>query len=191
MKVTKFMFNKKLWVAADFLRNKDHNAFHALIHCYAPIMFPCCKATSAANAATKAARKLIVAYALQLHTLEGQAEGTLHSKLAGIYGRPEIPACCLSELLAAVQYDLRDKWKDYAKRQDPVRAFALYLASQQPQHNLLPTVAKVIDDFAAAGMHDDTNQGIIAAKKRVCSRDPDLKHLIEVRGFCRVQVDVL
>jgi hypothetical protein len=167
--------------AAAFLSSDDTDVWQAVHLVYGDLLFREA-VSSRAQTVSRAAKEVSVIFALKRHLVAVGQHVTLHSQLAGVQGQGngEISPSLLGPLLPVVQHDLSTIW---ARCTPPgggkrsVRIFSLELLQVQEQYDLLPTVAKVVASFAAAGRYD--GPGMVAARQAVCSSDPATKGILE------------
>jgi hypothetical protein len=168
--------------AFKYLSRPHVNLFDTIQHVYYRAMFPgVAPGDSLAETIRIIAWRVCVIIALQLHSLESN---TLHSKLVAIAGQAEIAAGSLDEIKIPLQHDLGSTLAECMPAAGGLpspRLLAPKLLKWRARPGLLPLVAKVIDDFAAAGKL--SVKGMKAARKRICGSDPATKHLLKVRGL--------
>jgi hypothetical protein len=181
MKVEQYLQRKMVYkgtqmTIADCLSKPDvDDVFSALQWCYREAMFSDVTSDDSARVTvSRIAGQVSVIIALQKHLMpQGDAEKTLHRKLAKVARSAEIPAKWLNVLLPLVQHDQSSIWYDCRRS---VRKFALQLQKLlKPTCGALPSVAKVVE--ALAGSDKCT---IEPAIKKVCSEDRELWHLVKV-----------
>jgi hypothetical protein len=171
-----------LITAAEYLSKPEVDVFSAIQWVYYKAMLPdVTSADSAATVVSRIAGEVCVIIALKKHRVQEGSTETLHDQLAGVARSAAIPAKWLDQLLPIVQHDQGRIWRGCNPPSGgklSVRIFALQLQKLKPACNALPSVAKVVEEFAG-----NSKWSIVAAKNHVCSQEPALWHLVKKVGL--------